>query len=122
METPARADLGFGDTLDLTDFTPDAAPAARPRPEPGLARAVAAQTGFQSREAGQGRGVTPEPTQTAPKPLRRRRTGRNAQFNLKAKPETIEAFCAVADANGWGLGETLEYAVALLEREYARSG
>jgi hypothetical protein len=50
--------------------------------------------------------------------IRRRRTGRNAQFNLKARPETIEAFCAVADLNGWGLGETLEKAVALLQREY----
>jgi hypothetical protein len=51
-------------------------------------------------------------------PLRRRRTGRNAQFNLKARPETIAAFCAVADARGWGLGETLEQAVALLQREH----
>ena len=56
----------------------------------------------------------------APKPahqLRRRRTGRNVEFNLKAKPETIKAFCKVVDANGWGLGETLEYAVDLLARE-----
>ena len=53
-------------------------------------------------------------------PVRRRRTGRNAQFNLKARPETIAAFCAVADQQGWGLGETLEYAVTLLEREYRR--
>lgn len=50
--------------------------------------------------------------------MRRRRTGRNAQFNLKAKPETIEAYCAIADAQGWGLGETLEKAVELLEQEY----
>ena len=49
---------------------------------------------------------------------RRRRTGRNAQFNLKARPETIEQFCAVADAQGWGLGETLEQAVVLLERAF----
>lgn len=43
--------------------------------------------------------------------------GRNAQFNIKAKPETIEAFYKVADANGWGLGEMLGHAVALLEKE-----
>ena len=53
---------------------------------------------------------------------RRRRTGRNAQFNLKAKPETIDAYCAIADAHGWGLGETLEYAVALLEERYGKEG
>jgi len=50
--------------------------------------------------------------------VRRRRTGRNTQFNLKARPDTIAQFCAVADARGWGLGETLEYAVALLEQAY----
>jgi hypothetical protein len=49
---------------------------------------------------------------------RRRRTGRNAQFNLKARPDTIQSFCDIADSQDWGLGETLEYAVALLEREY----
>ena len=121
MDDRPRADLGFSDALgglDLTDFAP--APAARPKPEPALARAVAAQTGFQSREAGEGRGEAPKATPEAAQPVRRRRTGRNAQFNLKAKPETISAFCAVADDNGWGLGETLEYAVALLEREYGR--
>jgi hypothetical protein len=121
MNDRSRADLGFADALDgldLTDFTP--APAARPKPEPALARAVAAQTGFQSREAGQGRAQAHKPAPEAAQPVRRRRTGRNAQFNLKAKPETINAFCAVADANGWGLGETLEYAVSLLEREYQR--
>jgi len=36
--------------------------------------------------------------------MRGRRTGRNAQFNLKARPETIVAFCAVADRNGWESG------------------
>lgn len=119
---PARANLGFDDALagfDPTDFAP--APVARPKPAPEVARQVAEKTGFKSREAGSGagQGAATLPTPTAPtNPLRRRRTGRNAQFNLKAKPETIAAFCAVADANGWGLGETLEYAVALLERDY----
>jgi hypothetical protein len=123
MEDRARANLGFDDALagfDPTDFAP--APVARPKPAPEVARAAAERTGFKSREAGQGASVAPSaplPTPTAPtSPLRRRRTGRNAQFNLKAKPETIAAFCAVADKNGWGLGETLEYAVALLERDY----
>lgn len=123
MDDRPRADLGFADALgdlDLTDFTP--APTAPARPEPALARAAAAQTGFQSREAGQGRGEAPKAAPIVAQPVRRRRTGRNAQFNLKAKPETIAAFCAVADAKGWGLGETLEYAVALLEREYTGEG
>jgi len=48
------------------------------------------------------------------------RTGRNAQFNIKARPETIQAYCDIADENGWGLGETLEYAVDLLRKMTAK--
>ena len=119
-----RADLGFADPLN--DFNPaewkpikPKSPANRPKPEESAKAAKAA--GFTSREPKpipmpdeitQGR--TGEVTQ------RRRRTGRNAQFNLKARPETIEAYCALADAQGWGLGETLEKAVQLLQREYGR--
>jgi hypothetical protein len=40
------------------------------------------------------------------------------QFNIKAKAETIEAFCAIADAKGWGLGETFEIATALLAKDH----
>lgn len=110
-----RADLGFGDELDEfnpSDWVPE--PKHRPandRPAESLKAAEAA--GFRSREP------KAKPKQgTAGEPPRRRRTGRNAQFNLKAKPETIAAFCAIADLQGWGLGETLEHAVALLEREH----
>lgn len=112
-----RADLGFADALD--DFDPAewaSTPAPRPpsRPETAGARKAAAAAGFRSREPR----PEPEPDRAGEATVRRRRTGRNTQFNLKARAETIEAFCAVADRQGWGLGETLEYAVALLEREY----
>lgn len=113
-----RADLGFGsdDSFDPDEWrvgTP--APA---RPESGSARKVAEATGFRSREAVQAAPAGAGQGAPAPTKLRRRRTGRNAQFNLKARPDTITQFCAVADARGWGLGETLEHAVALLQREY----
>lgn len=120
-----RADLGFADALD--EFDPEEWGTSKghaannqlvlPRPEKAATSQAAAAAGFRSREPKTipdsriGEGTTP----------RRRRTGRNAQFNLKAKPETIAAFCAVADRQGWGLGETLEQAVALLEREYQSS-
>lgn len=126
-----RADLGFGD-LDVD--APDALAGFDPaewRPGPARAapdggRAAAERTGFRSREPGPAGQEAPVPApdgarDDAPRP-RRRRTGRNAQFNLKARPETIAAFTAIADAKGWGLGETLEYAVALLQREYGRAG
>lgn len=99
-----RANLGFGDALsDLSDF----APTPKAAPKDTTTGQAAEASGFVSREP-------KAPGQ--PKPQRRRRTGRNAQLNIKAKPETIAAFYAVADANGWGLGETLERAVELLKK------
>jgi hypothetical protein len=114
--TRTRADLGFApapEDLDLSGFAPRQRPAAE-RPGPAVVAEAAAAAGFTSRE--------PRPA-LAPRaaesdPPRRRRTGRSAQFNLKARPETVAAYCALADRMGWGLGETLERAVALLEREY----
>ena len=108
-----RADLGFAHVpadLDLSGFAPRA---AAPRPAPAEVAAAAAATGFTSREpkpAPEGQGDPP----------RRRRTGRSAQFNLKAHPDTVAAYCALADRMGWGLGETLERAVALLEQTYGK--
>lgn len=134
-----RADLGFADALndlDLSDFAPKPARAANDRPSKVVTAKAAEAAGFKSREpkpaadmpalppaalpdapkAGQGGAVA----RKAAEPLqqRRRRTGRNAQINLKARPETIEAYCALADRMGWGLGETLEKAVELLEKHY----
>lgn len=113
-----RADLGFADNLEdfnPAEWSPKPARNSNARPPKAETRKAAAAAGFKSREP------QPEPERAgegnAP---RRRRTGRNAQFNLKARPETIEAFCAIADRQGWGLGETLEQAVALLQREFKR--
>jgi len=125
-----RASIGFEDALsgfDPGEWQPPKE--TRPKPPQDHTRAIAEATGFRSREdriapetptlapAGQGGPSAP----AAPKP-RRRRTGRNAQFNLKARPDTIDRFCAVADGQDWGLGETLEYAVALLEERYGGKG
>lgn len=113
-----RAALGFVDDLDGFDPADWAvgAPVRKP-PEAQASRKAAEDLGFRSREV-------PQPASDSgageAKPVRRRRTGRNAQFNLKARPDTIESFCAVADANGWGLGETLEHAVALLQKTYGQ--
>jgi hypothetical protein len=114
----ARADLGFGgalDDFDLTQWQPKSDRAAPAPQERQQTRQTAEALGFRSREA------APTPVgQGGATVVRRRRTGRNQQFNLKARPETIEAYCRIADAHGWGLGETLEYAVALLEERYTK--
>lgn len=99
-----RANLGFGDALtNLSAFVPT----PKTAPKDSYTEEAAVAAGFVSREP-------KSPVQS--KPQRRRRTGRNMQFNIKAKPETIEAFYEIADANGWGLGETLEHAVDLLDK------
>lgn len=138
-----RADLGFSDALDdldLSEFKPKPVRAANDRPSKAVAAKAAEASGFKSREAKPAKKEVAEPTTSAPEAVvagqgatpapkvpetiqqRRRRTGRNAQFNLKARPETIDAYCALADRMGWGLGETLERAVALLEKEYGKAG
>lgn len=106
-----RTNLGFGDELDSFDPSEWTAPKKQtPRLEPEVAKKAAVATGFKSRE--------PDKQPVSAAPQRRRRTGRNAQFNIKARPETIEAFCEVADGQGWGLGETLEHAVELLKQKF----
>jgi hypothetical protein len=114
-----RADLGFGSPLD--DFNPNEwEPKAKPKPKTTRKQAATAAekaaeaTGFKSREP------TAKPTNK--RSQRRRTTGRNQQFNIKAKQETIEAFYAMADRNDWGLGETLEHALAALEKQQGKKG
>ncbi|RYF10062.1 MAG: stability/partitioning determinant [Oxalobacteraceae bacterium] len=106
----SRQSLGFGDELEDLDPAAWAKPAAE-RVKPEEAKKAAEAAGFRSREP-----ALPAPVVKQ----RRRRTGRNAQFNLKTTPETIEAFTRIADAQGWGLGEAFEKATALLERETSK--
>ena len=76
-------------------------------------RAVSEASNFPSREA-----VSPPApieTSAAKKDQRRYRTGRNVQLNIKVKSETLDAFYALADKQGWVLGETLERAVEALQ-------
>ncbi len=55
--------------------------------------------------------------------IRRYRTGRNVQFNIKAMQDTVDAFYAMTEAQGWVLGFTLcgKRAVEALQRELKRS-
>lgn len=107
--TRQRADLGFGSALeDLGSFNAKPSSVSSPRPPKADVTEAARASGFHSREP-----QIPE----QPVTQRRRRTGRNVQFNIKTRAETIAAFCQIADANGWGLGETLERAVELLQND-----
>jgi hypothetical protein len=47
---------------------------------------------------------------------------RRHQLNARTTPQTIEALYAIADRQGWLVGETLEHALAALQRELAGQG
>ncbi len=98
----------FDDDLDVSGFAPKADPA--PAVPAEIVRGVAEASRFPSREA------RPAP---ARRPPRIHRTGRTMQFNARAKPETVEALYVIADQQGWLVGETLEHALAALQRELA---
>lgn len=114
-----RPSLGFDDeeapaaqaaasVLDLSGFQPKSIT----RPDKEKVAEAAEKANFKSREVKPATAVTPPLARQS----RRRRTGRSAQLNLKVKPETITAFYAIADAQGWVLGEAFERAVDLLEK------
>ena len=112
MMSKERASLGFGDDLD--DFDPATWPKTKvtplkDRPRPDVTKQAAEAAGFRSREPAAPKVPTPIRRQ------RRRRTGRNVQLNIKTTPEAVEAFTRIADSHGWGLGETLERAIELLD-------
>ena len=113
----ARPSLGFSEELDDFDPTTWVKPnTSTPKPAPEETRKAAEAAGFRSREPGR----VEAPAAPSPASLqRRRRTGRNVQFNIKTRPETIESFTRIADANGWGFGEAFERATELLAREAA---
>jgi hypothetical protein len=89
-------------------------PPEPPRPAPERVRALSEAANFRSREpqpsAGQGR-----------RKPRTYRTGRTAAFSAKTTPETVDALYAIAERQGWKVGETLERALAALQRELAAS-
>ena len=105
----------FGDDeaveLDIAGFAPkpavdDRAPAAE------KVREVPQAANFKSREPVAAKTETP-----AKRPIRRYRTGRNVQFNIKALQETVNTFYAITEDQDWVLGYTLERAVEALKRE-----
>lgn len=122
-----RPSLGFGDdenllaptsktaVLDLSDFKPK----TPVRPDKANVEEAAAKSNFKSREP-KTQAPTAVPAPVTVKAQRRRRTGRSAQLNLKCRPETIDRFYAIADKEGWVLGEAFENALTLLEERYSK--
>lgn len=91
--------------IDLSSFKPATTPR---RPDREAVRQVSEQNGFPSREV-------PKVRAPKPKQVRRRRTGRSVQINIKATQETVDQLIDIADRRGWVLGEVLEHALVALE-------
>lgn len=104
---PARADPFAGD-LDLSDFKPVP---KKPTVRKEAVREVSEANNFPSRSP-----ESSAPARLAPQPQRRRRTGRNVQFNIKATAETIARFTALADRRGVPFGELLDQLVSDAEK------
>ena len=111
------------DDLDVAGFQPAAAPRPRDPDAVAAVRQTAESRGFASREAT----AAPQPKPASPAPMsepipqearvRRYRTGRDKQLNLKVTDACLQRFYALADGHGWVLGEAFERAVAALEAE-----
>jgi hypothetical protein len=102
---------GEGQELDVGGFAPKTSVDAK-APGAEQVRAVSQAAKFLSREA-----TAPKPEAQAKRAARRYRTGRNVQFNVKALQETVDAFYAVTEAQGWVLGYTLQRAIDALQHE-----
>ncbi len=101
--------------LDVGSFAPKSGADAKAPPAEQV-RAVTEASQFYSREA-----AVPKGEGKAKRSARRYRTGRNVQFAVKARQETVDAVYKVADAKGWVLGYTLQRAIEALQRELASS-
>lgn len=119
--TKARADIGFGTdpdeiaAFDLDQWQPKTRTTSRDNPKQKVSTAAAKATGFTSREP---KASTPKVEKMKP---RRRRTGRNAQLNLKVRPEDVQAFYDLCDAQEWVLGEGFQYAIQALKKDISGS-
>ena len=120
MTTQTRANI-FEDELDVSGFAPKTTPDSG-APSQEQVRAVSEASNFRSREPAKTQPLRQPPQQLVKRSPRTHRTGRNVQFNVKAAQETIDAFYDISDRNGWVLGETLEKALAALQRELTARG
>ena len=96
--------------VDLSAFAPTPE-SAKPKPPMEQVRAVTEAARFRSREPAP---MAPVPPKRAP---HYQKTGRTAQLNVRVMPASFEKVYAIADRQGWLIGETVERALEALERE-----
>ena len=105
--------------FDVSGFAPKKEEGREGGPSPDTLRAVSEASSFRSREPVPAAKPADKKPDSSSREPRRYRTGRNVQLNLKVRAETLASFYALADKQGWVLGETLEKAVTALSKEIA---
>jgi len=105
--------------FDVSGFAPKKTDGGGEAP-PEIVRAVSEASSFPSREPVKTATPARQSSNFSKREPRRYRTGRNVQLNIKVRSETLDSFYALADRQGWVLGEALERAVAALEKELSR--
>ena len=97
--------FGTDDDFDVSGFAPKAPAAAeKPAAKREQVRAVSEAASFRSREP---KAAPAAPAARSEREPRRYRTGRNVQLNIKAKPETLEAFYAHRRIGRLGAGRNV---------------
>jgi hypothetical protein len=104
----------FEEEIDLSGFAPEVEPIPA-APPAELVRRVSESAHFHSREPARAQ------SQAKHKP-RTYRTGRTATFSAKTTPVVYDALYAIAESQEWKIGETLEHALAALQRELSIQG
>jgi len=105
--------------FDVSGFAPKKEEERGGGVSPDTVRAVSEASSFRSREPVPAAKPADKKPDSSSREPRRYRTGRNVQLNLKVRAETLASFYALADKQGWVLGETLEKAVTALSKEIA---
>jgi hypothetical protein len=108
----------FGN-LDLSTFKPEQKN-TKLKPPREKVRAVTEAAEFPSREGRAPAAETSSQPEVADLPKRKpryHRTGRTAPLNCRVLPASLEKLYAIADQQGWLVGQTVERAFEALERE-----
>jgi hypothetical protein len=108
-----RASIFEKPKLDTSGFAPRTDDTARPPPE--QLDELTRGSKFRSRDVA-------EPQQPTRIQQRRRRTGRNVQFNIRATQGVIDEFRALSEEMDWPDGLTLEKALRALKRDLKGEG
>ena len=97
-----RASIFEAPDIDVDAFT-------RRRPDPAALDEISQKSKFRSRD--------PVDQVQGGRVPHTYRTGRNITFSAKTTQTTLDTFYEIARQQGWKAAETLEYAIAALQRE-----